>query len=144
MSKFSKKSLERLETCHPDLQLVFKEVVKQFDCTVISGMRTPSEQLALYKKGRTEPGRRVTSKDGYQKKSQHNYSPSRAVDVIPYPVEWKNLGRMKMFIGFVLGVASQLKEQGRITHDIVSGIDWDKDTFIKDHTFFDHPHFQIR
>jgi len=144
MPKFSKTSSNRLETCHPDLQVLFNEVVKHFDCSIISGMRTPEEQNKLYQQGRTKPGPKVTNVDGFKIKSKHNFNPSQAVDVVPYPIDWNNTDRMKMFIGFVLGTAAQLKKQGLIRNDIVSGIDWDKDTFISDHRFKDHPHFQIR
>ncbi len=143
MPKFSQKSLKKLYTCHPDLQEVFQEVVKHFDCTIISGHRSSEEQRELYKKGRSISGPKVTYKDGYNKRSKHNYYPSLAVDVVPYPIDSKNTDRMKLFIGFVLGIATELKEQGIIFHEIVSGIDWDKDTFIHDHEFQDHPHFQM-
>ena len=67
-----------------------------------------------------------------------------AVDSIPYPIDWENKDRMKFYVGFVLGIAKMLKEEGKITHDLVSGLDWDGDTFLKDHTFQDHPHFQLK
>ena len=44
--------------------------------------RTPEEQQALYAKGRTMPGDKVTNIDGVTKKSKHNFSPSRAIDVV--------------------------------------------------------------
>ena len=144
MAQFSKTSKERLATAHEDLQTVFNEVINHFDCTVIFGYRSPEEQNKLYQQGRTKPGSIVTYKDGYEKKSKHNYSPSLAVDVVPYPIEWKNKDRMRYFAGFVLGIAQMLKKEGKIKHDIVWGADWDDDTFLKDHSFVDLPHFQIK
>ena len=66
-----------------------------------------------------------------------------AADVIPFPVEWKNLKRMKFFAGYVLGIAQGLFNEGKIYHKVVSGLDWDADTILKDTTFKDHPHFQL-
>jgi peptidoglycan L-alanyl-D-glutamate endopeptidase CwlK len=144
MPKFGKRSTETLKTCHKDLQTLFNEVIQHYDCSVISGHRTPSEQYKLYQQGRKTKGPQVTQIDGYKKKSKHNYSPSLGVDVVPYPIEWKNLDRMKVFIGFVLGVAAMLKKKGEIKNTIISGIDWDNDTFYNDQLFKDHPHFQIK
>jgi peptidoglycan L-alanyl-D-glutamate endopeptidase CwlK len=47
---------------------------------VVSGLRTPAEQDALYAQGRTTPGHIVTNAKAGQ--SMHNYG--LAVDVVPY------------------------------------------------------------
>ena len=67
-----------------------------------------------------------------------------AVDAVPYPIEWDNTKRMKFFIGMIIGIAKILKNIGVISHDLVTGIDWDGDTELSDHTFHDHPHFQLK
>lgn len=160
MAKFSNSSLSKLETVHPDLQTVFCEVINHFDCTVVYGRRLAEEQFELFKKGRrknnkgdwiiweADSSKVVTFKDGFKKKSRHQPKAderlSDAVDVVPYPIEWNNTNRMLYFIGFVLGTARMLKAQGKITHDIISGVDWDNDTILKDHSFSDYPHFQIK
>ena len=148
MPSFSKKSASILETCHPKLQQVFNEVVKTFDCTIISGHRPPEEQFKLFQKGRIKDDlgnwlivKRedvVTYKDGYEKLSKHNYRPSLAVDVVPYPVEWDNKDRMIYFAGFVKGVSEKLG------FEIVWGGDWDADTDMEDQTFKDLPHYQLK
>lgn len=150
MAKFSKASKDKLNTAHKDLQIVFNEVIKYFDCTILCGLRTPKEQFELFKKGREfingewiKTGSVVTYVDGTDKKSKHNENPSHAIDAVPYPIEWDNLNRMRLFAGYVLGISKILKEQGKIENDIVWGADWDSDTFMKDHTFSDFPHFQI-
>lgn len=43
--------------------------------------RSPQEQAKLYEIGRSKPGKIVTNCDGVIKKSNHNYFPSRAIDV---------------------------------------------------------------
>jgi len=48
--------------------------------TVTATWRSPAEQKILYAQGRTTPGSIVTNVDGVTKLSNHNYSPSRALD----------------------------------------------------------------
>ncbi len=67
-----------------------------------------------------------------------------AVDVVPWPIEWNNVKRMKYFAGYVMGIARMLKDYGAIEHELISGLDWDGDTILKDTTFVDHPHFQLK
>lgn len=134
MPKFGNTSKQRLETCHQDLQTIFNYVIKSFDCTIICGYRDKKAQNKAYD-------------DGFSKvrfpNSKHNMSPSIAVDVIPWPIEWENTKRMKYFAGYVMGIAEVLKAYGAISYELVSGLDWDDDTILKDHTFKDHPHFQL-
>lgn len=152
MPAYSNISSKRLDTAHSDLQIVFNEVIKHWDCSILYGHRTKKEQFKLFNIGRVWDnikhwvivGDVVTQKDGYQNKSDHNYLPSLAVDAVPYPIDWKNTKRMILFAGFVLGVATRLKAEGKITHDILSGADWDNDTYMKDHKFTDLPHFFIK
>lgn len=129
MPKFSNKSRERLAECHDDLQQVMNEAIKEFDFTVLCGYRTPAEQLALYKKGRTEPGQRVTNIDGYNIKSRHNYKPALAVDIAPWPIDWNDLSRFETLAHIVKAKAKELNIK------ITWGGDW------KD--FKDYPHFEL-
>ena len=108
MPRFSKISQERLNSCHPDIIRLFNEVIKITDFSVLSGHRTPAEQLELYKKGRTEPGKRVTNIDGYNIKSMHNFSPSLAVDVAPYPIDWNDIDRFKALSEIVKAKAQEM------------------------------------
>jgi len=128
MPQFGNTSRARLETCHQDLQTIFNYLIKSFDCTIICGYRDKKAQNKAYD-------------DGFSKvrfpNSKHNISPSIAVDVIPWPIEWENTKRMKYFAGYVMGIAKVLG------YELVSGLDWDNDTILKDHTFKDHPHFQL-
>lgn len=151
MYSYSKTSTERLNTAHPDLQIVFNEVIKHWDNSIIYGNRTVKEQFRLFNIGREWTGSKwiktsdtVTNCDGYQIKSDHNFLPSLAVDVVPYPIDWKNTKRMIRFIGFVQGIATRLLAEGKITHEILSGADWDNDNYMTDHQFTDLPHFFIK
>lgn len=134
MAKFGKSSLTRLETCHEDLQLLFLQVVNTFDCSIICGHRGQDEQDEAFKKN--------LSKLRYPN-SKHNSMPSMAIDVIPYPVNWKDLKRMHYFAGYVKAIAEQLKKDQLMSHDIRWGGDWDSDTQVNDQTFIDLPHFEL-
>ena len=135
MPHFSKTSKKRLVTCDQDLQTIFEYVIKHFDCTIICGERSKEAQEEAFDNGFSKV---------HFPNSKHNSNPSMAVDVIPYPIEWWNINRMKFFAGYVLGIAQRMYNDGEISHKLVSGLDWDADTVLKDTTFKDHPHFQLK
>lgn len=153
MPSYSDKSRMELETCHSDLQILFNYVVNHYDCSIIYGNRAKQLQFELFKKGRKqlEDGswviedvkKVVTYKDGYNKSSKHNFYPSKAVDAVPFPIVWSDMRRMRMFVGFVLGVAQVLYDKGIIKHKIRSGADWDRDWDLDDQRFNDVAHFEI-
>jgi len=134
MAQYSNRSKANLATVHTDLQTLFNEVIKHYDCTIVSGLRTAEEQAKLYAQGRTAPGTIITYKDGYVSTSKHQGG--NAVDVIPYPSGYKDKNELIRFAGFVLGVASMLKEQGKINNNLEWGGDW--------RSFRDRPHFQLK
>ena len=137
MPHFSDKSLSILNNAHIDLQILFNEVIKHFDCSILESYRSIERQQMLYRKGHSKL-------DGVKRKSKHNYIPSMAVDVVPYPIDWQNYNRMYFFGGVVLGIAKRLKEEGKIKHTIRWGGDWNNDTILKNQTFIDLPHFEIK
>ena len=128
MPRFGKSSKKRLLTCDNRLQDVFNEVIKYVDCSVLEGHRGEERQNKLKEEGK--------SKVSYPK-GRHNASPSRAVDVVPYPVDWKARERFHLFSGFVLGVASGLGITLRW------GGDWNMNFEVDDNQFDDFPHFEL-
>ena len=115
MPGFSKKSYSKLMECHEDLQKVFIEAIRYFDFSVLCGRRTHSEQFALFKQGREQRGESwvkvgnvVTNCDGVNKESKHNWYPSIAVDVAPYPIDWNDLYRFYRLAGVVGQIAYRL------------------------------------
>ena len=129
MPKFGRRSKERLATCDSKLQKVFNEVIKHVDCSVLEGHRGEERQNALFEEGKTQVK---------FPKGRHNSSPSNAVDVTPYPVDWEDRERQTLFAGFVLGVAKLMGITLRW------GGDWDMDFHVMDNRFDDFPHFEIR
>jgi len=138
MPYFSQFSKDNLSTCHQDLQTIFNYVIKERDCRVIHGHRTPEEQFELFKKGRSQvngvwrvnhPGKVVTYKDGYEDRSKHNEYPSMAVDVVPYygvkpHIRWDDIEGMRHFGHYVLGVIDTLRRYGTIENDVTWGGFW--------------------
>ena len=129
MPRFGSRSRKNLETCDEDLQALFSEVIKYFDCTVIQGHRGKEEQNKYFDEGKSK----VKYPNG-----RHNASPSNAVDVVPYPIDWEDTDRMYYFAGFVKGVAFKMGIPIRW------GGDWNDNTEVKDTNFKDLPHFELR
>jgi len=129
MPTFSKTSADRLATCDERLQKVFNEVVKYFDCTIIQGHRGQAEQDAAYASGKSQ----LKWPNG-----NHNKLPSKAVDVMPYPIDWTDRERMTLFAGFVMGIATGMGI------DIRWGGDWNQNDQVKDNKFDDLPHFEVK
>ena len=125
---FSTRSTKQLETCHKDLQTLFHTVLKTIDCTILNGFRNKNSQLLAYQEGRSK----VVWPD-----SNHNKSPSLAVDVVPYPIDWMDTRRFCLFAGFVLATAESLGVSIRW------GGDWNKDWNVKDNIFNDLLHYEV-
>lgn len=145
MPKFGKTSQKLLATAHPDLQKVMNEAIKHYDFTVLYGHRTPSEQLSLFKKGRklvgnrwVKVGKTSTDKDGTVRKSKHNYLPSLAVDVAPYPIDWNNIERFIELKEVIFTAADKVGVK------LTWGADWDGDGDIAEHSLQDYPHYEIK
>jgi peptidoglycan LD-endopeptidase CwlK len=126
MPRFSQKSLDQLATCEPELQRLFNAVINHWDCIILEGHRTEEQQKENVRKGVSKT-----------MNSKHLHSPSRAVDVAPFPLDWNDLERFKIFGGFVLGMAAALGIP------IVWGGDWNGNKKFTDQTFFDYPHFEL-
>lgn len=141
MNRYSLKSKENLTQCHPDLQLLFSMVLQSWDHTILVGHRTREAQIEAFVNGNSKlqwPA------------SKHNASPSRAVDVSPYPLP-RNWGaddrneyeKFRYFAFYVLGIADILYQLGEIDHFIRWGGDWDMDHDVSDQSFNDLVHFEL-
>ena len=133
MPRFSTRSAEKLATCHSDLQKIFNEVIKTYDCTIICGERGQDAQNEAYAAGYS------TKKFP---ESKHNSSPSKAVDVLVYHkhgehLRWNDDKSAYHFAGYVLRVAEEMGINLRM------GIDWDGDLEFRDQSFIDRPHFEL-
>ena len=120
MRKYSDISLERLCTCHPKLQVLFKQVLADADHSIICGHRGELDQNLAFESGK--------SKVKYPN-SKHNEYPSRAVDVAPWPIDWSNVERFETFSAVVKRAAEGLGIK------VVWGGDWTG--------FRDLPHWEL-
>lgn len=81
--KWGASSTERLVTCDKKLQEMADMMLRRssFDLTITCGYRTEDEQNEAYKNGKSR------AKFG---ESKHNFFPSKAIDICPYPINWDN------------------------------------------------------
>lgn len=134
MPNFSKRSRKRLHTCHPSLVLLCNIVVSNYDCSIITGYRSKTKQNNAYHNGYSQ----LKYPNSLHNHTQADGTPlSLAVDVAPYPIDWNDLDRFRVFAGYVLGVASGLEIELRW------GGDWNRNWNFKDQTFHDLPHFEL-
>lgn len=111
--KFGKRSKQNLGSCHPDLQKITNEAIKEIDFSVICGHRNKKDQNEAYRKGNSE----VKYPHG-----KHNKIPSRAFDFIPWPFkspeDWDNTEKFRR-------VADVFKEKAKeLGIEVTWGGDW--------------------
>ena len=141
MFKFGKTSKERLSTCHADIQLIMNEAIKitNVDFGIAEGYRNIEKQQQYFKEGKSKI-------DGVSKKGKHNYSPSLAVDIYPYfenGAKWDN-EHLSYLSGIIHAVSEILFADGKISHKVRWGGNWDMDGIILiDQSFDDRPHFEL-
>jgi peptidoglycan L-alanyl-D-glutamate endopeptidase CwlK len=128
MPYFGNTSKKRLSQAHTDLQRLFNEVIKYYDCSILCGYRDEATQTEVYNSGE--------SKVQFPN-SKHNSIPAMAVDVAPYPIDWTDKHRFYMFVGIVRGFAANMGI------NIRCGADWDGDMEVKDQNLHDLPHFEL-
>lgn len=128
MPTFSQKSLDILATVDRRLYDIVTDSIKIMDFTVITGHRDQAEQDADFAAGRSK----LQWPDG-----KHNASPSLAVDLAPYPVDWTDLSRFYVLAGIMLSCAAARNVKIRW------GGNWDGSFNLKANKFQDIGHFEI-
>ncbi len=128
--KWGRSSKARLKSCHPELKRLMDEVlsISEEDVSILCGYRNEERQNAAVREKR--------SKVSFPN-SMHNSHPSRAVDIAPYPIDWKDLDRFHALADLVLDTSEKLGIKVRW------GGDWDMDGDTEDQTFNDLPHFEL-
>lgn len=116
------------------LQIIQAKLPANITCKMISAHRTPADQFELFKKGRafkdgklvvTNKKEIVTDKDGFIKKSRHNYLPCTAIDIGLFDAQNKYIPETPAY---------QFVSEGKSLHFEWGG-DWK--------TLIDQPHLQI-
>jgi len=132
--RFSSRSTERLETCHPDLVLLMNEALADPECpsdmSILCGYRGEEEQNAAFESG--------ASQLRYPQ-SRHNREPSLAVDVAPYVggITW-DWQYYYPLADHIKATWARLSESGQLSGDyrLQWGGDWT--------SFKDGPQWELR
>lgn len=127
MPKFSVYSKQRLATCHADIRKVCEQLIKTYDFSVTCGHRGKKDQDKAVAEGKSK---------AVWPTSAHNKLPSLAVDLVPYPVDWEDIGRFKELAAAFFAVANMMYELGIIKSKFEWGGNWRK--------LKDYPHFEIK
>ena len=153
MSKyFGKRSNDNLDTCHIDLQLINRTAIKtiRVDYTVICGARTFEKQLEAFITGNSKLDPRIPSK---LLSAMHVITEDRpmsmAIDIIiaekfrGKSLTWDNL-HLTYVCAYLIATADRLFDEGKITHKLQWGGNWDMDGIIQiDQNFDDNGHLQL-
>ena len=126
--RYGKRSYSNFQTLHEDLQMIFADIIKYRDCSILCGHRDELEQTSLYEAGK--------SKVQFPN-SKHNSEPSLAVDATPYPLDWNDMQTFQAFDRFVQGYAL-----GKFGIRLRVGLDWNGN-WKNDESFVDCPHFEL-
>lgn len=112
MFKLSKMSKERLETCDERLITIVSDVLKVMDITVLCGHRGKEEQEKAFSEGKSR---------AHFGQSYHNATPSLAVDIAPYPINWDvNDPRWNIMCDLVLYIAKRYGIKVKLGRDFTN------------------------
>lgn len=131
--RYSQRSMDRLNTCHPDLVLLMTTALESPDCpsdiSVLEGFRDEERQNEMKAEGKSQ----LSWPNSY-----HNKTPSMAVDVAPYVggISW-DWAYYYPLADHIKATWEQLQDEGRVSelHTLQWGGDWQN--------FKDGPHWQI-
>ena len=153
MPRFGKRSNECKETLHHDLNLIHDTAIETIpvDYGIHNGGRLFKEQLKNFLSGKSRIDPRVS---GNLEKAKHVIaegirSKAEASDIhISEKHKGKSLTWDKDHLiyvaGYLMGVADILYRQGRISHRLRWGGNWDMDgTIVIDQQFDDLPHLEL-
>lgn len=151
--KYGERSLARLDTVKPALRAVCIKGLElaPVDLTVLEGARSIERQHELYAKGRMTSELRakgILDIDGQPLERQVTWTLnskhiprkdgfSWAVDLAPYPIDWKNTARFDQMAAAMFRAASILGVTIRW------GADWDSDGVLREKGEHDSPHFEL-
>lgn len=148
MFSFGPKSRAKLEGVHPDLVRVLELAISRspLDWMILEGVRTVERQHSLYGQGRSVAQLRAKGVDPRHSKPtmqtvtwtlNSNHFSGRAVDVVPYPVDWNDVGKFDAIAKCIFAAADELGVRVRW------GADWDQDGNWRENKETDSPHFEL-
>ena len=131
--KFGRRSKKLLKDLHPDLQFLLEEAIKVYDFSIIEAWRSKDQQNFLFNAGKSKLR---------WPKSKHNTKNNlpgmvRAVDIVPYPIDWNDRERFILLYGIIEGIASYNNIAIRW------GGAWKGLANMQDNNFDDLPHIEL-
>ena len=143
---FGKRSREQLRHAHPDFQLALPIALSnsRVDFGIFETFRPIKRQNQLFKEGKSQI-------DGINRKGKHNHYPSIAADIYIYhpdPDIRKKIAYDKEHLTYVTGIIEctflQLYREGKVSHLVRVGSNWDMDGVIGiDQSFDDYVHTEL-
>lgn len=128
MPAFSEVSKKRLSGAHPLIQKVMNEAIKKYDFMMLDSQRGRAAQEEAFRKGNSK---------AHFGQSAHNWEPSVAVDVAPYPLDWNDRKRFIELAGIIMPIAKGFKIPLRW------GGDWNQNGILTDEKLSDLPHYEL-
>jgi len=128
MPSFGKRSLRRLATCDQRLQDICHEAIEVLDFTVLEGHRNKEGQTKAFNEGKSQK---------QWPDSKHNSSPSIAVDLAPWPINWVDIRGFFLLAGVMFTIAHQKGIKIR-WGGAFQGLERRNKS-----EFFDGPHFEL-
>lgn len=141
MPQFGTKSREVLDHACPELVETMEIVVAEFNISALESVRSWDRQAELLRQNKTKvgPGKSKHNPPKLADGTEDQEWLSNAIDVVPYPIDWKDAKRFIYMAGMVIGVGRALG------HDLRWGGNWDEDQIIiDDQNFDDLPHFEYK
>lgn len=132
MPSFGKGSLNQLATVDPRLQRLANEVIKIFDHTVVEGFRNQAAQHAAFLRGDSK----LDWPNG-----NHNATPSRAMDIMPFPIDWSDKSTAIARVAFMMGIYYATSKLLKIK--VRFGFDWNRNLDPRDESFLDWDHIEL-
>ena len=147
----SQKSLDKLVGVDERLQRVVKRAIQlsKQDFMVLEGVRTRQQCMVNYGKGRTiaqcvakgVPAQYANPKAAKVTWLNNPFASKhvngKAVDLVPYPVDWNDLKKFDVIAQAMLQASKEL------SIPIRWGADWDNDGKPRERGESDSPHFEI-
>jgi len=152
MYYFGTRSKDSLKNVHRDLVLVHKEAIKtiRVDYGIHDGARTWNEQLKHFEEGTSKLDPRIPKMLSSAKHVLTLYGPlALATDIhVASRFRGKSLAwdalHLTYIVAYLIATADRLYLQGRISHKLRWGGNWDMDGVLQlDQNFIDNPHVEL-
>ena len=149
--QFSKVSKSRQNGLHPTLNKILDRAISisSIDFMILEGVRSDEQCYINYGKGRTVAqctAKGVPAKYALPKAAKvtwlnnpldSKHVTGKAVDLVPYPVDWNDLSKFDQMAQAMFAAAKELGVSIRW------GADWDNDGNYREKGEYDSPHFEL-